>query len=170
MRHPGVGSVVFTGSVETGEQVARDAGLKNRVLELGGNGPQIVLADADIEKAADAAITGCFYLAGQCCTAAERILVHRDVKDAFVEALLERTQAPSGWATRWTMTPTWARCPRRPCSRRTQRARRGRGRQGRRVVHGGGTEGQFHEPTVSTASPATCGSRRRRRSARSRRS
>ena len=72
---------MFTGSVETGEKVARDAGLKNRVLELGGNGPQIVLADGDLEKAADAAIVGCFYLAGQCCTAAERILVHSSVKD-----------------------------------------------------------------------------------------
>jgi acyl-CoA reductase-like NAD-dependent aldehyde dehydrogenase len=60
------------------------------VLELGGNGPQIVLADADIDKAADAAITGCFYLAGQCCTAAERILVHSSVQDAFVAALVER--------------------------------------------------------------------------------
>ena len=85
--------MVFTGSVETGEKVARDAGLKNRVLELGGNGPQIVLADADIDKAADAAIVGCFYLAGQCCTAAERILVHESVKDEFLEALLERTKA-----------------------------------------------------------------------------
>ena len=72
-------SVVFTGSSKTGEQVARDAALKNRVLELGGNGPQIVLADANLEKAADAAIVGCFYLAGQCCTAAERILVHESV-------------------------------------------------------------------------------------------
>ena len=90
VRHPDVASVVFTGSVATGEQVARDAGLKNRVLELGGNGPQIVLADADIDKAADAAITGCFYLAGQCCTAAERILVHSSVEDAFVAALVER--------------------------------------------------------------------------------
>ena len=58
-------SVVFTGSVATGEKVARDAGLKNRILELGGNGPQIVLADANLEAAADAAVMGCFYLAGQ---------------------------------------------------------------------------------------------------------
>ena len=93
VRHPDVASVVFTGSVETGERVAHDAGLKNRVLELGGNGPQIVLADADIGKAADAAITGCFYLAGQCCTAAERILVHSSVKDEFVAALVERARA-----------------------------------------------------------------------------
>jgi succinate-semialdehyde dehydrogenase/glutarate-semialdehyde dehydrogenase len=93
VRHPDVGAVVFTGSSHTGEQVARDAALKSRVLELGGNGPQIVLADANIGKAADAAIVGCFYLAGQCCTAAERILVHESVKDAFVEALTERTKA-----------------------------------------------------------------------------
>ena len=46
VRHPDVASIVFTGSVETGEKVARDAGLKNRVLELGGNGPQIVLETA----------------------------------------------------------------------------------------------------------------------------
>src|SRR4029079_19357074 len=73
--------------------VARAAALKNRVLELGGNGPQIVLADANVEKAADAAIVGCFYLAGQCCTAAERILVHESVSDESVAALVERTKA-----------------------------------------------------------------------------
>ena len=84
---------MFTGSVETGERVARDAGLKNRVLELGGNGPQIVFGDADIDKAADAAIMGCFYLAGQCCTAAERILVHSSVKDRFVERAGRRARA-----------------------------------------------------------------------------
>ena len=50
VRHPDVASIVFTGSVETGEKVARDAGLKNRVLELGGNGPQIVLGDGDLEE------------------------------------------------------------------------------------------------------------------------
>ena len=52
-----------------------------------------MLADANIAKAADAAIVGCFYLAGQCCTAAERILVHECVKDEFIEALVERTKA-----------------------------------------------------------------------------
>ena len=106
--HPDVGAVVFTGSVETGEQVARDAGLKNRVLELGGNGPQIVCADADLERAADAAITGCFYLAGQCCTAAERILVHRSVKDRFVELLTERTRGTARRRTRSIRPRTWA--------------------------------------------------------------
>jgi acyl-CoA reductase-like NAD-dependent aldehyde dehydrogenase len=145
--HPDVGSVVFTGSIETGEKVAREAGLKNRVLELGGNGPQIVLADADIEKAADAAIVGCFYLAGQCCTAAERILVHESVKDEFVAALLERTARlrvgdPLDEAT--DMGPV---C--RPATiARTQEHLEDAVAKGATVVHGGGHDGQFHEPTI----------------------
>ncbi len=145
--HPGVGSVVFTGSVETGEKVARDAGLKNRVLELGGNGPQIVLADADVEKAADAAIVGCFYLAGQCCTAAERILVHESVKDEFVAALLERTKALSvgdpldeGIDMGPLCTPA--------VLARTQEHISDAVDQGATVIHGGGHEGQLHEPTI----------------------
>ena len=145
--HPQVGSVVFTGSVETGEKVARDAGLKNRVLELGGNGPQIVLADADIDKAADAAIVGCFYLAGQCCTAAERILVHESVKDEFLDALLERTKAlrvgdPLDEATDMGPVCTPA------ILARTQAHIEDAVQRGAKVVHGGGHDGQFHEPTI----------------------
>ena len=113
--NPDVASVVFTGSTKTGEQVARDAALKNRVLELGGNGPQIVLADANLEKAADAAIVGCFYLAGQCCTAAERILVHESVKDEFVAKLVERTKVLRV-GIRSTRRRTWGRSAPTRCS------------------------------------------------------
>jgi succinate-semialdehyde dehydrogenase/glutarate-semialdehyde dehydrogenase len=145
--HPGVGTVVFTGSVETGEKVARDAALKNRVLELGGNGPQIVCADADLEKAADAAITGCFYLAGQCCTAAERILVQAPVKDRFVELLSARTRAlkvgdPLDDAT--DMGPV--RTP--AVLARTQEHIADAVANGATVVLGGGHDGQLHEPTI----------------------
>ncbi len=88
--HPDVAAVVFTGSTRTGMEVASATGLKNRVLELGGNGPIIVRRDADLERAADAAVAGCFYLAGQCCTAAERLLVHESVRERFVALLAER--------------------------------------------------------------------------------
>lgn len=88
--HPDVKGVVFTGSTKTGMDVAPSVGLKNRVLELGGNGPIIVRQDADLDRAADAAIVGCFYLAGQCCTAAERLLVHESVREEFVALLVER--------------------------------------------------------------------------------
>jgi acyl-CoA reductase-like NAD-dependent aldehyde dehydrogenase len=147
VRHPDVGAVVFTGSVETGEKVARDAGLKNRVLELGGNGPQIVLADADIEKAADAAITGCFYLAGQCCTAAERILVHESVKDVFVEALVERTKALLVGDPLLEETDMGPLCTPAVLAR-TKAHVKDAVEKGARVVFGGGSEGQFHEPTI----------------------
>ena len=147
--HDKVGSVVFTGSVATGEKVAAAAGLKNRVLELGGNGPQIVRADADLEHAADAAITGCFYLAGQCCTAAERILVHRDVQDRFVELLTERTKAlkvgdPLSHDTDMGPVATDANL------NRTQEHIADAVAKGATVVYGGGAEGRLHEPTIIT--------------------
>jgi acyl-CoA reductase-like NAD-dependent aldehyde dehydrogenase len=147
VRHPKVGSVVFTGSVETGEIVAREAGLKNRVLELGGNGPQIVLADADLDKAADAAIVGCFYLAGQCCTAAERILVHESVKDAFVDALLERTKKLRVGDPLADETDMGPLCTPAVLAR-TKAHVKDAVEKGARVVYGGDHDGQLHEPTI----------------------
>jgi acyl-CoA reductase-like NAD-dependent aldehyde dehydrogenase len=145
--HPDVSAVAFTGSVETGERVARDAGLKNRVMELGGNGPQIVLADGDIERAADAAVRGCFFLAGQCCTAAERLLVHEAVKDEFVEALLARAKSlrvgdPLDPDTDMGPVCTLA------VLQRTQEHIADAVAKGARVIHGGGYTDQFHEPTI----------------------
>jgi acyl-CoA reductase-like NAD-dependent aldehyde dehydrogenase len=147
VRHPDVGAVVFTGSVETGEAVARDAGLKSRVLELGGNGPQIVLKDADIPAAAEAAARGCFFLSGQCCTAAERVLVDESIKDEFVEALRERVEAlrvgdPSLEET--DMGPL--RTP--AVLARTQEHIRDALDRGASLVYGGGVQDQFHEPTI----------------------
>ncbi|MGH3035971.1 MAG: aldehyde dehydrogenase family protein [Gaiellaceae bacterium] len=147
VRHPGVGAVVFTGSSHTGEQVARDAALKSRVLELGGNGPQIVLADADIGKAADAAIVGCFYLAGQCCSAAERILVHESVKDEFVAALTERTKALRVGDPLDEETDMGPLCTPEVLAR-TREHLDDAVAKGASIVLGGGHEGQLHEPTI----------------------
>jgi succinate-semialdehyde dehydrogenase / glutarate-semialdehyde dehydrogenase len=147
VRHPDVSSVVFTGSSRTGEQVARDAALKNRVLELGGNGPQIVLADANLEKAADAAITGCFYLAGQCCTAAERILVQESVKDAFTAALVERVKRLRVGDPLDEETDMGPLCTPEVLERTREHIEDAVAR-GARIVHGGDYDEQFHEPTV----------------------
>jgi succinate-semialdehyde dehydrogenase/glutarate-semialdehyde dehydrogenase len=145
--HPDVASVVFTGSTKAGEQVARDAALKNRVLELGGNGPQIVLADANIEKAADAAIVGCFYLAGQCCTAAERILVHESVKDEFIAALVERTKVLRVGDPLDDETDMGPLCTDEVLARTVEHVEDAVAK-GARIVYGGGHEGRFHEPTI----------------------
>jgi len=147
VNHPDVASVVFTGSTKTGEQVARDAALKNRVLELGGNGPQIVLADANVEKAADAAMVGCFYLAGQCCTAAERILVHESVKDEFLTALVERTKALRVGDPLDEETDMGPLCTDEVLARTIEHVEDAVAK-GARIVYGGGHEGRFHEPTI----------------------
>jgi acyl-CoA reductase-like NAD-dependent aldehyde dehydrogenase len=86
-RNPGTHGVGFIGSTETGRRVAEAAAGKAAVLELGGNGPIVVLDDADLDLAAEATVTACFLCAGQSCTAGERLLVHRDVKDEFVAKL-----------------------------------------------------------------------------------
>src|SRR5436309_1533991 len=66
---------------------------KALVLEMGGNGPIVVLEDANLDAAVEAAVTACFLCAGQSCTAGERLLVHREVRDAFAEKLARRVTA-----------------------------------------------------------------------------
>ena len=83
-RNPGTHGVGFIGSTETGRRVAEAAAGKAAVLELGGNGPVVVLEDADLDLAAEATVSACFMCAGQSCTAGERLLVHRDVREEFV--------------------------------------------------------------------------------------
>ena len=84
---PGVHGIGFIGSVATGLHVAARAAGKATLLELGGNGPMVVLDDADVEGAAEASIAASFLCAGQSCTAGERYLVHEAVHDEFVERL-----------------------------------------------------------------------------------
>ena len=94
VRHPLVRAVSFTGSVAVGEQVrAEAAALGKRVqLELGGHNPLIVMADADLDRAAEAAFSGAFWSAGQKCTATRRIFVQQAVYDEFRRRLLERIE------------------------------------------------------------------------------
>ncbi len=85
--HPGIGMVCFTGSSETGRLVAQRAWGKELLLELGGNGPTIVFADADLERAVKAVASACFYASGQSCAATERILVEAEAAEEFTARL-----------------------------------------------------------------------------------
>jgi succinate-semialdehyde dehydrogenase/glutarate-semialdehyde dehydrogenase len=89
VEHPAVDKIAFTGSVEVGKSVARRAAerLIPVSLELGGKDPAIVLKDADLDAAVDATLVASFLCAGQSCTAGERLLVHRDVREEFVARL-----------------------------------------------------------------------------------
>jgi succinate-semialdehyde dehydrogenase/glutarate-semialdehyde dehydrogenase len=106
---PGTHAVAFIGSTETGLKVAAAAAGKALVLEMGGNGPVVVLEDADLDAAAQATVTACYLCAGQSCTAGERLLVHRDVAGPFVERLArlvtERIVLGDPFAEATTMGP-----------------------------------------------------------------
>ena len=86
-RHPDVDGVAFIGSTATGRLVAGAAAGKATLLEMGGNGPLVLLEDGNVDAAVQATLVACFLCAGQSCTAGERILVHRAVYDEYVEKL-----------------------------------------------------------------------------------
>jgi succinate-semialdehyde dehydrogenase/glutarate-semialdehyde dehydrogenase len=84
---PGTHAVGFIGSTATGNAVASRAAGKSLVLELGGNGPMVILDDADLDAAVEGSLAAAFLCAGQSCTAGERFLVHESVHDAYLEKL-----------------------------------------------------------------------------------
>ena len=91
---PRVNAISFTGSVPVGHAVGRAAVPDKRVqLELGGHNPLIVVADADLEAAAQAAYAGAFWSAGQKCTATRRMFVQDSVYEEFRRRLLSRIDA-----------------------------------------------------------------------------
>ena len=85
--HQGVDAVGLTGGTRTGEAVARAAWDKHLLLELGGNGPVIVLDDADMDRASAAVASAAFTNAGQVCSAAGRVLVAEAVADELADGL-----------------------------------------------------------------------------------
>jgi acyl-CoA reductase-like NAD-dependent aldehyde dehydrogenase len=87
VQHDGVVGVGFTGSSAVGATIGRLAANKAQVMELGGNGPVIVLDDADLERAAAAVGSAAFFNAGQSCAAAERVLASSRIHDELVDRL-----------------------------------------------------------------------------------
>lgn len=93
--HADVDLVVFTGHHETGKAIARAAAehLTPVVLELGGKSPQILFADADLERAVDAVVLGLFASCGQMCIAGSRLLVHERVYDQVMDWVASKVRA-----------------------------------------------------------------------------
>jgi len=87
--HPDVDVVTLTGGTAAGDALARAAGAKRFIGELGGNSPNIVLADADIEDAVKRIVPSSFEASGQQCISTQRIIVEAPVFDAFLSRFIE---------------------------------------------------------------------------------
>jgi aldehyde dehydrogenase (NAD+) len=94
-RHPGVAHIAFTGGPGTASRVVRNSAenLASTSLELGGKSPFIVFADADLDSAANAQISGIFAATGQSCVAGSRLIVEASIKERFLAVLKSRAEA-----------------------------------------------------------------------------
>ena len=110
VRHPDVPVITFTGSRETGILVTKNAAdqLKHVHLELGGKNAIIVMDDADVDLAVDGILWSAFGTAGQRCTAASRVIVHRGVYEELQKKLVAARRR-CGSVRRGRTTPRSAR-------------------------------------------------------------
>lgn len=94
LTHPGSSIISFTGSTEVGRHIGELAGrnLKEVSLELGGNNAMLVLEDADIEKAVDAAVFGNYLHQGQICMAVNRVIIQENIYEEFASAMEEKVK------------------------------------------------------------------------------
>jgi len=163
----GVAKVSFTGSAAVGREIAAAAGrqLIPVTLELGGKSPNIIFADADLERAAVGALAGIFGASGQTCIAGSRLLVERPVHDRLVQTLAARARRAPGRSPgrgdrhgpggQRAAVPSHPRVHRACAGRRRQRRRRRAGGTGSgprsgvlRPTYGirGGAEHHGHRP------------------------
>ena len=144
--------VTFTGSVEIGKSIAKRAGYKKLCLELGGNSPLIILADADLDLAAKLACEGSFRNSGQRCTAVKRILVVDEIREAFTEKFvaLAKTYVCDDPEADATLVGTVIT---EDSAKLLERRVKDAVAMGAKVLLGGGRKGALLEPTVITNVP-----------------
>ena len=149
--NPGTHAVGFIGSIATGHRVAERAAGKELLLEMGGNGPLVVLDDADLDRAVEATLTACYLNAGQSCTAGERILVQEAVHDGFVAKLADAVRARVRLGDPFEERTTMGPLNNEPVAEKTERHVRDALERGARLVAGGRRSelgALFYEPTV----------------------
>ena len=156
VRHPQVKLVSFTGSAAVGREIASQCGqhLKRVSLELGGKNAQIVMEDADLDLALQGALWGAFGTTGQRCTATSRLILHRDIKQKLIDALVARAEKiviGDGLDETVEMGPLINQAAREKVERYIQIGKN----EGARLLTGGAiyekgacTNGWFFQPTI----------------------
>ncbi len=157
--HPDIAKISFTGGVETGKKVMSMAGgssLKEVTMELGGKSPLVIFDDANLERAADIAMSANFFSSGQVCTNGTRVFVQRPVYERFEALLLERVKrirvgSPTDANTNFGPLVSAAQLHKVLGfieSGKQEGARLIAG--GSRIVHDAFAQGQYVEPTIFT--------------------
>ena len=144
---PRVRKITFTGSREVGEEICRTAGMKKVTMELGSNCPLIVLPDADLEAAAQAAVISGYANAGQVCISTQRLIVCEEIHQAMIDSLqakIAKVVAGNQLKADTTMGPM----VRRSDAERVQDWVGQAVSQGARLVCGGERDGAIMQPTL----------------------
>ena len=149
--HPAVRRISFTGSTRVGRIIAETAArhLKRVLLELGGNAPLVVLADADLERAVAAANFGSFMHQGQICMSTERVVIDRSIAEDFAERLAERASSLRIGDPRQPDTQIGPLVNEAAVQRVTEHVEDAISK-GAKLVSGGEPNGLFFPPTVLT--------------------
>jgi aldehyde dehydrogenase (NAD+) len=150
--HPGVDKIAFTGEGTTAKIIMRSAAetMKRMTMELGGKSPNIVLEDADIDKAVDGALLGIYLNQGQCCCAGSRLFVQDTVHDKFVSQLAAKVQARKVGDPNDPGTQQGPQIDKPQFDKIMSYIAKGKA-EGAKVVTGGerhGTKGFFIKPTI----------------------
>jgi acyl-CoA reductase-like NAD-dependent aldehyde dehydrogenase len=155
VEHPAVRRLNFTGSTATGRRLAEACGrqLKRVVLELGGMSPLIVLADADLEYAVNAAAFGAFVHQGQICMSTRRFIVERSISEEFIEKLVAKTAGLKVGDPKERDTIIGPLINHQSLSTVAARVQDAVDR-GAKVLVGGAAEGPCYQPTLVMNAPA----------------
>lgn len=147
--------ISFTGGLEVGQEIAGKAGLKKLGMELGSNAPVIVMADADLDLAVEANVSGAFWAAGQNCLHVQRLLVHDAIYDAFVDRFVARTRAYRVGDKLDEQTDMGCLINEAAARRVDQMVQQALA-AGATLLSGGQRRGTFYDPTVLENVPNSC--------------
>ncbi|HEY4373207.1 MAG TPA: phosphonoacetaldehyde dehydrogenase [Burkholderiales bacterium] len=139
--------VTFTGGVTIGKYIARTAGYRRVILELGGNDPLIVMEDADLDRASDLAVAGSYKNSGQRCTAVKRMLVQASIAKRFTELVVEKSRAWT-YGDPFDATLDMGTVIDEPAARLFEARVSDAVAQGARLLLGNKREGALYSPTV----------------------
>src|SRR5690625_4985543 len=145
--HPAIRMVSFTGGLETGETIAKKAGLKKLSMELGSNSPVIILQDAHIDEAVEANVSGAFCASGQNCLGVQRIFISESIYEEFLEKFLKRTKKYVVGDKQSEMTDMGPLIHEDEAIR-VERWVNEAVEDGAKIVFGGKRKGAFYDPTV----------------------